>query len=88
MSPSLRDQLQALHERLQQAQSVDADTRQLLGELVSDISRLLERREPDPEVQRGVAERLEALAVRFEADHPTTSQALRRIVDTLANAGI
>jgi hypothetical protein len=88
MSPNLRDQLQALHERLQQAQSVDADTRKILGELVGDISRLLERREPDMEMQRGVAERLEALAVRFEADHPTTSQALRRIVDTLANAGI
>jgi hypothetical protein len=34
------------------------------------------------------AQPLEALAVRFEADHPSLAGVLRQIMDTLGKAGI
>jgi FXSXX-COOH protein len=35
-----------------------------------------------------LVEQLDALAVRFEADHPALGAAIRQVVDALAKAGI
>lgn len=83
-----RESLQALlgkvHERLSEAGSVDAGSRQLLRQVMGDIERALG--------QEGAAQanapRLEALAVRFEADHPALAASVRRLIDLLGNAGI
>ena len=88
VSSNLRDQLQVLHERLRQSTAVDAESRRLLGALLEDINRLLEQTERTDEEERGIAERLEDLAVRFEVEHPTVGNALRQVVDALAKAGI
>jgi hypothetical protein len=84
---SLRDLLRRAHERLSRTATVDSESRALLVSLTQDIERALAGRSgarPDaPPVQR-----LEALAVRFEADHPALAQVLRQLIDALGKAGI
>jgi hypothetical protein len=97
---SLQTLLGKLHERLNEAGSVDADSRELLGQVMGDIERALR---PPPgggaaghavsaPAMAAAAEthtpRLEALAVQFEADHPSLAALLRRLVDLLEKAGI
>ena len=83
---NLRELLARVRERLSQAGSVDADSRQHLSALVSEIDRAL------GEEKRGAARthtpRLESLAVRFEADHPGLAEVIREVIDALALAGI
>jgi Domain of unknown function (DUF4404) len=79
----LGELLAQLHARLGSASSLDADSRKLLATVSHDIEKALARDEaasPRP--------RLEALAVRFEADHPALADVLRQIVDALGKAGI
>ena len=98
-----RESLQALlakvHERLNEAGSVDSGSRELLGQVMGDIERALQGSRSSGSVGVGspsamvtAAEantpRLEALAVQFEADHPSLSAALNRLVDLLGKAGI
>ena len=102
--PADRESLQVLlariHERLNEAGSVDAGSRELLTKVMGDIERALAaqeapqlcgaRRHRGPPCQRTEANtsRLEALAVRFEADHPALAATLRRLVDLLSEVGI
>ncbi len=44
-------------------------------------------RDPVPATEANTS-RLEALAVRFEADHPALAATLRRLVDLLGEVGI
>ena len=93
--PADRESLQVLlariHERLNEAGSVDASSRELLTQVMGDIERALAAQSA-PVVATEVAEantsRLEALAVRFEADHPALAATLRRLVDLLGEVGI
>jgi hypothetical protein len=78
---SLRDLLRRVHERLSRSATVDPESRELLASLTQDIERALAGR--SARVQR-----LEALAVRFEADHPALAQVLRQLIDALGKAGI
>jgi hypothetical protein len=84
---SLRDLLRRVHERLSRTATVDSESRELLVSLTQDIERALAgrsgARSDAPPVQR-----LEALAVRFEADHPALAQVLRQLIDALGKAGI
>ncbi|HVW68050.1 MAG TPA: DUF4404 family protein [Steroidobacteraceae bacterium] len=84
-----RESLQALlgkvHERLGEAGSVDAASRELLRQVMGDIERALGEQGTAAEAN---TPRLEALAVRFEADHPALAASLRRLADLLSNAGI
>jgi hypothetical protein len=76
--------LAELHTRLKQAHSLDPEARKLLMTVSRDIEDALAKDET-----RGVAiEPVEALAVRFEADHPSLAGVLRQIMDTLGKAGI
>jgi len=97
---SLQDLLARVHERLNEAGSVDSGSRELLDQVMQDIERALQQGSRSPaNVDVGststvvaAAEahtpRLEALAVQFEADHPSLSAALNRLVDLLGKAGI
>jgi hypothetical protein len=83
-NPELHKLLAQLHERLKHAQSLDAASRKQLTTVAADIERALAR-----EGGAGAsAQPLEALAVRFEADHPALAGVLRQIMDTLGKAGI
>jgi len=90
VTAELHKQLEALHRELSKTNSVDRESRELLVALLDDISRLLgsESAERSGNDERSLAERLDELAVRFEAEHPALGIAIRRVVDTLAKAGI
>ncbi len=86
---TLQQQIQNLHQALDDidVQSLDGESRQALSVLFTDIARVL----GDVEVtqdQPQLIEHLEAQAVRFEAEHPTLSTGMRKLLDALAKAGI
>jgi hypothetical protein len=81
----LRKLLSQLHDRLGNAQSLDADDRRLLVTVLGDIEKALAN---SREARSADSPGLESLAVKFEADHPALAETLRRLADTLAKAGI
>jgi hypothetical protein len=83
-SDDLRMLLGELHERLKSARSLDAESRGLLATVARDIEHALK----NDDASAVSAEPVEALAVRFEADHPSLAGVLRQIMDTLGKAGI
>ena len=76
--------LAELHVRLRRARSLDPEARKLLTTVARDIENALANDDPNAVA----AEPVEALAVRFEADHPSLAGVLRQIMDTLGKAGI
>jgi hypothetical protein len=86
---SLRNLLARVHERLQHAEKLDPESRELLIRLVDDIERTM-----GPEAvhhehpERPHPSRAEELAVRFEAEHPALARAVRQLMDLLVKAGI
>jgi Domain of unknown function (DUF4404) len=83
---TLQAQLRSLHGELARTRSVDPETRELLIALLTDITRLLGK--PGTETDQSVIERLDELAVQFEAEHPALGNAIRQVVDALSKAGI
>ena len=76
--------LAELHKRLKQARSLDPEARKLLATVAEDIEQALE----NEDTSSVAFEPVEALAVRFEAEHPSLAGVLRQIMDTLGKAGI
>lgn len=77
--------LEALHRELSQSPQLDERTRSLLGQLVEDARRIGGSTASAPaEAPHG----LEAIAVSFEAEHPTLAAALRQFIDLLGKAGV
>jgi hypothetical protein len=88
MDPNLlRDHLQKLHADLQTAPQLDAQSSQLLAELLDDIKRLTARPVAEP-ADGSLPDRLERIAVLFEVDHPTLAASSRRLVDLLGKIGL
>jgi hypothetical protein len=85
---SLRELLSRVHDRLNQAGSVDSESRELLATVMRDIERTLGRGNAKSASAKANAPRLESLAVQFEADHPQLAELLRQIIDALGKAGI
>jgi len=84
----LKDQLAALHAELARTRSADdPELRRQLIAVLGDITRLLGKPTTTGE-HTSLIEQLDALAVRFEADHPALGNAIRQVVDALAKAGI
>lgn len=91
----LRELLTRVHERLSQAGTVDSESRRLLVTLTRDIERALGSRTGTPaeakdagRVGRESVSGLEALAARFDADHPALAQTLRQLLDLLGRGGV
>ena len=89
----LRAQLAQLHAELAKASRIEPQDRRLLSDILSDINRLLEPSSPDAAAKpassnSSIAERLELLAVEFEADHPALAASTRRFVDLLGKVGL
>jgi hypothetical protein len=76
--------LAELQTRLKRARSIDPEARRLLADVARDIETALVNDDPSAVA----AEPVEALAVRFEAEHPSLAGVLRQIMDTLGKAGI
>jgi hypothetical protein len=96
---TLRQLLSRVHERLSSSGTIDPDTREMLATVMSDIEGALHQgpgavpsvsSAPVSADARVAATqpRLEALAVRFEAEHPQIAQSLRQLGELLAQAGI
>jgi Domain of unknown function (DUF4404) len=89
VNQDIQQHIVTLHERLARLDGVDIDasTRELLLLLLSDLTRLLNT-QPLADEDRPLTERLDGLAIRFEAEHPAVGQAVRQLIDALAKAGI
>jgi hypothetical protein len=85
---SLRDLLQRVHERLSGSGAVDERSRELLKTLVHDIERALAQPGNTDAEKLDAEPRLEALAVKFESEHPALAGVLRQLMDALGKAGI
>jgi len=83
-SGELRTLLAELHGRLEDAEALDPEARKLLMTVAHDIEKALAK----DDAGAVAPEPVEALAVRFEAEHPSLAGVLRQIMDTLAKAGI
>ncbi len=90
MDPNqLRENLLTLHEELRRVKRLDPQSNRLLADLEEDIRRLtVTDAATTPESARGLPERLEMLAVQFEADHPTLAASSRRLIDMLGKLGV
>jgi Domain of unknown function (DUF4404) len=83
---SLREHLAKLHAELSEAHRDNPDTHGPLGEVLPDIKRLAEQ--PGAAADVSLPQRLERVAVQFEAEHPALAGSVRRIVDLLGEVGI
>jgi septal ring factor EnvC (AmiA/AmiB activator) len=87
---TLREHLAKLQAQLSDLQHQgDAEARQRLSEMARDINRLID--EPSglaSPPDASLPDRLERIAVQFEAAHPTLAASARRLVDLLGEVGI
>jgi hypothetical protein len=86
---SLRDLVAKLHAEMTDALRADPKSREALSDMMRDINRLVDAPAPPPGSPQGtLPDRLERIAVQFEADHPTLAASARRLVDLLSEVGI
>jgi hypothetical protein len=90
---TLRELLARVHQRLSTVSSIDPESREMLATVVRDIDEALGKGAPGvtpdaASTPAPPAHRVEALAVRFESDHPAIAQLLRQIGALLGQAGI
>ncbi|RJG02978.1 DUF4404 family protein [Noviherbaspirillum sedimenti] len=85
----LKSTLQDLHRHLESAGAeVDAELKDLLQVLDSDINQLLQQETPASPDEDSLAGRAQQLAARFAARHPQLEVALRELGLTLERMGI
>jgi hypothetical protein len=87
---TVRERLAKLHAELSNVHQENPATRQSLGEILPDVKRVVDQpgglgKEPGI---KSLPERLERVAVQFEADHPTLAASARRLIDLLSEVGI
>jgi hypothetical protein len=56
--------------------------------MMQDINALIDKSESTPAADKSLSDRLERMAVQFEAEHPTLAASARRLVDLLGEVGI
>jgi hypothetical protein len=78
----LKQQLQQLHQQLQQSPALDPDTLGLLEQIAVDIESLGDKDSAD------LSDRIQQQAVEFEQEHPTLSSILHEIVNVLGRIGV
>ncbi len=85
----LRKLLEQLHSEIDQTDSVDEKGRELLQALGKDIRELLARSAEEPsQAQPSMLERLENSISYLEVTHPTLTNTLSALLESLSNAGI
>lgn len=82
----LYELLTQVHERLQAPGDMDSATQEMLEKVLRDADGVLNRETLDP--QSDLADRIEQQALQFEEEHPTLSEVMRQIIDTLGRIGI
>ncbi len=84
----LQDIIEKLHRELASADSVDAESRVLLQELVQDVEKLAGGSNAAGAGNDMTTGQLQNAALRFESEHPKLSMALGEVVDALGKLGI
>lgn len=86
---SLRDLVAKLHVEMTNALRDDPKSRESLSDMLQDINRLIDKPADSPAAAPGsLPDRLERIAVQFEANHPTLAASARRLIDLLSEVGI
>ncbi|MEI6289147.1 MAG: DUF4404 family protein [Chloroflexota bacterium] len=81
--------LEQMHSELENTPSVDQKGKDLLQELDKDIQDLLVRSgEKGDESQESTLERIGEAISYFEVTHPTITNTLSKIMESLSNSGI
>jgi hypothetical protein len=81
--------LEQLHSEIEHTESIDEKGRERLRDLAKDIGELLARsNDGQTQAQTSLLERLEDSISYLEVTHPTLTQTLSRVLETLSNAGI
>ncbi len=83
----LNQLLEQLHKEIEGIESVDEKEQELLRDLSTDITELLERAEAKKPVS-SVLQRIERSIEYFEVTHPDLTAALSNLSAILSNAGI
>ncbi len=87
--PQLRQTLEQLHAELERTESVDAETREGLRHLMSDIHGLLEENgQPPAHRSRTLNARLQEALLQLEVSHPHLALNVERVLDALNEMGI
>jgi hypothetical protein len=86
---SLRDLLAKLHAEMTEALREDPKSRESLSGTMQDINRLIDAPPASPSsLDESLPDRLERIAVQFEAAHPRLAASARRLIDLLGEVGI
>jgi uncharacterized membrane protein YccC len=86
---TLRERLAKLHAELANAHQENPATRQSLGDILPDVKRMVdEPASAADSLDKTLPDRLERVAVQFEAEHPTLAASARRLIDLLSEVGI
>ena len=86
---SLRELVAQLHAEMSEALRTDPKSRESLSDMMQDINRLIDKPADSKSTPPGsLPDRLERVAVQFEANHPTLAASARRLVDLLGEVGI
>jgi len=84
----LRKLLDQLHSEIENAESIEDSDREQLRHLAADIGDLLPRSQHGTKIQAPLLERMEDSISYLEVTHPTLTQTLSQMLETLSNAGI
>lgn len=84
MQESIQQDVSKLRAELEELNSLSAEERSKLNELVADI----EAHAASSEHHSALNEQLEGALARFETSHPALSGVLRSIMNTLSNIGV
>jgi hypothetical protein len=89
MDPTtLRERLSKLHADLANAHEENPATRQSLGDILPDVKRMVDQPTGSPPTDKTLPDRLEKVAVQFEADHPKLAASARSLIELLSEVGI
>ncbi|NMW19447.1 MAG: DUF4404 family protein [Chlorobiaceae bacterium] len=83
----LRELLETLHQELEQVDSVDKNTVEVLTNLREDISKLVTEDVGAMHENESLMERMREAVDHFEAGHPKLSMTIQHVLDSLANMG-
>lgn len=85
----LNKSLENLHEELKRADSLDANTLNLLKDILDEIKEIMHRSNiGDVSIHKSILERLKELAVAFESTHPKVSESIYTLTNSLSNFGL
>jgi len=85
---TVRERLAKLHAELVAHQDNPAAS-QPLKEILPDLKRMVDQPSGGPQAaDKSLPDRLERVAVQFEADHPKLAASARSLIDLLNEAGI